>query len=407
MTKQKASLQLFWCLFFVYTINIIGKTSFSAATVALIDEAVLTKTQAGLISGVFWLLYAVGQFAGGFVTNKLSCYTMINITIVGSAVSNLLMAFTEEYMLMLIAWSFGGIIQFGMWPAILKLISTEIVMSQRTSVMGRLAFCYCLGSILSYIFTAVILATLSWKYIFICCGIITGISLTGSLYAGFRLSPILREQEPQREVVSRKNGKLTWDIVWKSELIFFCILMLIKGIADTGIKNWMPTIMMETYGASPSYTSLLSVALLFTNIFGVVLCTKIYDRVRCDELITLRILYILIVPMLLLLLNFANMNIYITTVLMSGITISIYGSGQILQMNYPGRFQMWGLTAAVGGIVNCFAAFGNVIATYGSGFIADRLGWNAMIIIWNVLIILFVVLTIMMMPKWKKFRRRE
>lgn len=407
MTKQKASLQLFWCLFFVYTINIIGKTSFSAATVALIDEAVLTKTQAGLISGVFWLLYAVGQFAGGFVTNKLSCYTMINITIVGSAVSNLMMAFTEEYMLMLIAWSFGGIIQFGMWPAILKLISTEIVASQRTSVMGRLAFCYCLGSILSYIFTAVILATLSWRYIFICCGIITGISILGSLYAGQRLSPILREQETQTETVSRKKGKLTWDIVWKSELIFFCMLMLIKGIADTGIKNWMPTIMMETYGASPSYTSLLSVALLFTNIFGVVLCTKIYDRVRCDELITLRILYILIVPMLLLLLNFANMNIYITTVLMSGITISIYGSGQILQMNYPGRFQIWGLTAAVGGIVNCFAAFGNVIATYGSGFIADHFGWNAMIIIWNVLIILFVMLTILMIPKWKKFRRRE
>lgn len=407
MTKQKASTQLFWCLFFVYTINIIGKTSFSAATVALIDEAILTKTQAGFISGVFWLLYAVGQFAGGFVTNQMSCYTMINITIVGSAASNLMMAFTEDYFFMLIAWSFGGIIQFGMWPAILKLISTEIVASQRISVMGRLAFCYCLGSILSYIFTAFILATLSWNYIFICCGIITGISILGSLYAAQRLSPILREEETRTETASRMQGKLTWDIVWKSELIFFCVLMLIKGIADTGIKNWMPTIMMETYGASPSFTSLLSVVLLFTNIFGVVLCTKIYDRVRCDELITLRILYILIVPMLLLLLNFTNMNIYITTILMSGITIAIYGSGQILQMNYPGRFQMWGLTATVGGIINCFAAFGNVIATYGSGFIADRLGWNAMIIIWNVLIILFVVLTILMIPKWNKFRRRE
>lgn len=407
MTKQKASTQLFWCLFFVYTINIIGKTSFSAATVALIDASILTKTEAGLISGVFWLLYAVGQFAGGFITNKWSCYTMINITIIGSAASNLMMAFTEEYLIMLIAWSFGGIIQFGMWPAILKLVSTEIVVSQRANAMGRLAFCYCLGSILSYIITAILLETMSWEYIFICCGVITGLSLIGSLYAGVRLSPILREEETQTEFVIRKKEKLTWNIVWKSELILFCILMLIKGIADTGIKSWMPTIIMETYGASPSYTSLLSVALLFTNIFGVVLCTKIYDRVRCDELITLRILYILIVPMLLLLLNFTNMNIYITTILMSGITIAIYGSGQILQMNYPGRFQMWGLTATVGGVINCFAAFGNVIATYGSGFVADRFGWNAMIFIWNILIILFVVLTILMIPKWKKFRRRE
>ena len=332
---------------------------------------------------------------------------MINITIIGSAASNLMMAFTEEYLIMLIAWSFGGIIQFGMWPAILKLVSTEIVVSQRANAMGRLAFCYCLGSILSYIITAILLETMSWEYIFIFCGVITGLSLIGSLYAGVRFSPILREEETQTEFVIRKKEKLTWNIVWKSELILFCILMLIKGIADTGIKSWMPTIIMETYGASPSYTSLLSVALLFTNIFGVVLCTKIYERVRCDELLTLRVLYVLIVPMLLLLLNFTNMNIFIATILMSGITIAIYGSGQILQMNYPGRFQLWGLTATVGGIINCFAAFGNVIATYGSGFIADHYGWNAMIIIWNILIILFVVLTILMIPKWNKFRRRE
>lgn len=407
MTKQRASLQLFWCLFVVYTISNIGKTSFSAATAALIDEAVLTKTEAGLISGIFWLLYAIGQFAGGFVTNKLSPYTMINITIVGSAITNLLMAFAEDFHLMMLIWSISGIIQFGMWPGILKLISTEIIAVQRANVMGRLAFCYCLGSVLSYVFTAIILKVGSWKYIFMYCGFITAVSLLGSLYAEKRLSPILQEQETQARIPTSRKGTFSWDIIWKSELIFFCILMLIKSIVDVGIKNWMPTIMMETYGASPSYTSLLSVGLLLTNVLGVVLCAKIYDNTKCDELITLRILFSLIVPMVLLLLNFVNMNIYISTILMSGITVCVYGSGQILQMNYPGRFQVWGLTAAVGGIINCFAALGNVIATYGSGFIADRFGWNAMIIIWNVLIIMFVVLTILMKPTWKKFRRGE
>lgn len=407
MTKSKASLSLFWSLFFVYIINIIGKTSFSTATAALVDEAVLTKTQAGLISGIFWLLYAVGQFIGGFVTNKVSAYTMINITIIGSAITNLLMAFTEEFIPMLIIWSVAGIVQFGMWPAILKLVSTEIVMEQRAGAMNRLAFCYCLGSILSYMLTTIILTILSWKYIFLGSGVITGISLISSIYAGRKLSPVLQVTKRSITIGTQKKEKLTWDIVWKSELIFFCILMVIKAVADTGIKNWMPTIMMETYSATPSYTSLLSVGLLFTNIFGVVLCTKIYDKVKNDELATLRILYAVTVPMLLLLLNFENMNIYIATALMSGITILIYGSGQILQMNYPGRFLVYGQTAIVGGIINCFAAIGNVIATYGGGYIADHFGWNVMILIWNILILLFVVMTILMVPMWKRFRWKK
>lgn len=407
MSKEEASSKLFWNLFFVYTANIIGKTSFSAATAALINEAILTKTQAGMISGAFWFLYAIGQFAGGFIANRMSSYTMINITILGATISNLLIPFVGGFGPMLLLWSLNGIVQFGMWPAVLKLVSTEIVPRQRSGAMGRLAFCYCLGSIVSYVVTAGILAFFTWEYVFICCGVVNGISLIGAIYAWKKCSPILQENSVQREKAIRQSDKLTWRIVWESGLIFFCILMVIKAVADNGIKSWMPTIMMETYGATPSFTSLLSVVLLVTNILGVVISAYIYERVRSDELKTLIILYIMIMPMMMLLLNFKNMNIFLMTVFMSAITVLIYGSGQVLQMHYPGRFHRWGLTASIGGIINCFAALGNVAATYGGGYIADHFGWNVMIGIWNVLIIIFVVITISIMPIWKKFRRKE
>ena len=405
MSKEKTSFKLFLCLFFIYTINVLGKTSFSAATVALVGDAILTKTEAGIISGVFWLLYAVGQFAGGFLTDKISPYVLIEITIVMSTIANFTLGFTENYALMLIIWSINGILQFGLWASILKLVSTEIIPKQRMMATERLAFCYCLGSILSYILATGALAFLNWKYIFLFCGIISGISWFCTIYAQRKLSPILEEEE-KKEIVQKKSGKLTGRVVWESGLVFFCVLVIVKGVVDNGIKNWMPTIMSETYGASPSFTLLLTVGLLITNIFGVVLATYVYHKVKCDELVALRILYIAIVPMLLSLLNFRNMNIYIATILMSGVTILIYGSSQILLMNYPGRFHPMGLTATVGGIVNCFAAFGSVIATYGSGFIADNWGWDAIIVFWNVLILLFVVITIAIVPNWKKFRRR-
>ncbi len=406
-TTEKSSFILFWCLFFIYTSNIIGKTSFSAATVALIDEDILTKTQAGLISGAYWFIYAAGQLVGGFLVNRISPYLCLNISIIGSALSNLLLVGVDGFLPMLVIWSLGSAAQFGHWPAVLKLVSTEIVPRQRMMAMGRLAFCYCLGSILSYVFTATILAVASWEYIFVLCGLVNVVVLPPSIFASRRLSPVLRCEEEQAEQRAGKREKITWRLVWSSGLVFFCILMVIKAIADNGIKSWMPTIMMETYGATPSYTSLLSVVLLVINIFGVLVCHFIYDKTKCDELKTLIILYTAIVPMILMLLGFKSLNIYLVTVLMSFITLLLYGSGQILQMNYPGRFHAYGLTATVGGIINCFAAVGNVIATYGGGYIADNFGWDVMIGVWNVLLLAFVAISVAMLPMWRKFRRKE
>lgn len=405
MSKEQASSKLFWNLFFIYTANIIGKTSFSAATAALVSEEILTKTQAGIIGGGFWLLYAIGQFAGAFVVNKMSAYTQINISIVGATISNLLIPYVCDFVPILLLWGLNGILQFGMWPAVLKLVSEEVVPKQRVSAMGRLAFCYCLGSMISYILTAVILAVATWKYIFVWCGFINGISIIPSVYGWKKCSPVLKDTETIRKNVKDKKEKLSWELIWKSGLIFFCVLVVIKAIADNGIKNWMPTIMVETYGATPSFTSMLSVILLVVNLFGVVVSTYIYEKVRSDELKTLMILYGTILPVMLLLLNFRHMNIWTCAILMSIVTLFFYGSGQVLSMHYPGRFNRWKLVASVGAIINCFAALGNMAATYFGGFIADHFGWGVMLGVWNALVIVFLFITILIYPLWREFRR--
>lgn len=406
MMKEKASSKLFWDMFFVYTVNILGKTSFSAATAALVSENILTKTEAGIIGGGFWLLYAIGQFLGAFLVNKMSPYTMIHFAIAGATISNFMIPYLRSFVPILLLWGINGILQFGLWPAVLKVVSTEVVPKQRVSAMGRLAFCYCLGSMVSYICTAVILKFTSWEYIFICCGIISALSLIPSLHGWRKCSPILKVEEKAEKANQYEKGKLSWKLIWGSGLIFFCLLVVIKSIADNGIKNWMPTIMVETYGATPSFTSLLSVGLLIVNLFGVVVTTFIYEKVKNDELKTLIILYGTILPMMMMLLNFKHMNIWICTVLMSAVTLLFYGSGQVISMHYPGRFHRWNLVASVGAIINCFAAIGNMVATYLGGFIADHFGWGAMIGVWNALVVVFIAITILIYPLWRKFRRQ-
>ena len=257
MEREKASKQLFWCLFIVYTINILGKMSFAAATVGLIDHGILTKTQAGLISGMFWLLYAIGQFAGGVVVSKISPYTLINIAVVSSMLANFVLAGTNNFLIILLVWSINGMAQFGLWPAILRLVSTELIPKQRVKAFELLAFCFCLGSIISYFLASVVFAIASWEYVFISCGILIGMSWVVIIYAKRRLSPVLQTSEQTVPTADSKTVKLSWKVAKQGGLVFFGILIVIKSILDNGIKNWMPTIMLETYDASPSFTSML------------------------------------------------------------------------------------------------------------------------------------------------------
>ena len=114
MRLEKASFRLCIILGFAYTMYVIGKMSFSAATVGLIEDGVLSKTETGIISGVFWLIYAMGQIVGAIIINKVSAYLLIEIGIVGSALSNILMACTENFAFMLVAWCLGAASQMGL-----------------------------------------------------------------------------------------------------------------------------------------------------------------------------------------------------------------------------------------------------------------------------------------------------
>jgi len=407
MTKEKASIRLAMSLFTIYTLNCFGKLAFPAVTAALVDEMILTKTQAGLIGGMFWLLYAAGQLFGGVVSNRLSPYKLLTIGLIGSGICNILMAILPYYIPMFIFWGINGVIQFGIWPSVLKLVSTSVLESHRSKTYNILAYGFCVGSILGQLCTALVLTFLPWNVMFVCCGSVNLLMLIPVAICVRRYMPLLDSYEQEDTSGDKGKKKLPIGLILESGFVFFAILVCIKSFLDTGIKNWMPTILMETYSTSPSYSTLLSVIMMGVSLLGVSVGAKIYKTVKNSEAKMLCVMYVCVLPLMLLLLNFRNMNIFITTLILSLIALFIYGSGQAMLMYYPARLERFGLTSVVGGFMNSCAAFGNVLATSGNGTVADLFGWDACIIVWVSLTVLFIVLTVSLIPVWKKFLEKH
>lgn len=393
-------------LFVVYIVNTISKTSFSASTVALVAENILTKTQAGLIGGVFWLIYALGQIIGGIAVKKISPTVMMNITIIGSAITHVAMACFDSFVPLMIIWSINSICQFGIWPSILKIVSTEVEPRLRITTMSMLSYSYCIGAIISYALTTVVLATLPWKNLYIICGGLIALSMIPAGIIRKNSGSHLLDAIPEQHNEHKEKARLTKGLMFKNGFVFICVLMFIKSTMDNGIKSWMPTLMAENFGVTPAYTTLLSVFMLIINTFGVVMCTYIYKKTKNDYATSLLVMYIFAVPVVFAWINFESLNVYVVTILMSLVNILFYASGQILQMIYPLKFESYGLTAVVGAFINCFSALGNVAATYGCGFVADSFGWNTLIYTWIFLVVVSAVITIFLVTLSKRYKNK-
>lgn len=405
MYKEKASTRLFILLFTIFMLNCFGKMAFSAVTASLVSEKIMTKTQAGTIGAFFWIFYALGQILGSWAIKKYSPISLIFWGILLTSVFTFIMPFGTSFAYMFVIWSINGIVQFGIYPAILLLISQRVIPEHRHKALNFLSYSFCAGAILSYSLTSVILKYLSWKFIFYIIAIVMLFGCLAIVYVKKALYPYLPAQLSQNISDNKKESKSPskLKLLFSTGMIVFFVSAFLKSFLDNGTKTWIPTMLMQEFGASASYTSLLTTCLLVINLFGVGICEFIYKKINCNENTLLLYCYIVILPFMLLLLWYKSMSIYVVTAIMTFATVLMYGSGMAFLTYAPARFQKYGLTASLAGIINSLAAAGNVAGIYVNGKIADLFGWGTLIIVWISLVILVVAVNFSGLKKWKKF----
>lgn len=99
---------LFWLCWFAYFTSYIGRLNYSSAMTAMIQEAVLTKSQAGFISMVYFFAYGIGQLCNGILGDRIHPGKMIFTGLWIAALANLCMGVTENYYLMTMIWGING-----------------------------------------------------------------------------------------------------------------------------------------------------------------------------------------------------------------------------------------------------------------------------------------------------------
>ena len=390
-----------------YSFICMSKNCFSAAMVFIVDEGLLTKVETGTITSVFYVAYAILQVVGGFVSDRVDPNRLITIGMIGAGAANLVIFFNQNYTVMLVTWVLNGILQFGVWPACFKIMSTVLHTKHRDLGMYIASFGYALGAVVSYLLAAVVP---NWRDSFL----LSGITLLVLGVVWELLTRILdryrTEEETTVEVmkVKTEGDKPLFKLVLSSGVGIVFVLAFIRCMFDLGIKSLTPTLINESYAeVDPTVATLLNIIVLVAGVIGPTVAHFIYPRFFKTETAAFTVIFFAAVPLMVVTLFVGQINYWVILVVMSLVELLMTAAGFFATTLIPARFNKWGKGGTIAGIMNALAALGIVAANSISTAVAESFGWVVMLVSWLVLMILCAVLSFITIPMWKRFLKND
>ena len=404
LESVKLSAILFVFLFLLYAVVYMTKNMFTSAMAIIVEEGSMTKSQTGLINAMFWLVYAPFQVVGGLAVDKHSPYKLLMIGLIGAVIVNIIIYFDQDYYVMMAAWIFNAIIQFGIWPGVFKIVSTQLAPKMRGTAVFWLLFATSLGLGLSMLIASFLK---HWQQNFL----VSAISLVVMICAYAFLNKFLDKRMVEKTVeISNDPKKVQVEkqpilpLIFKSGLIVFLITALFRVAIDNGIKMMTPVMLMESYENLPAAisTRLSSVLILFSAL-GTLFAGLVKRKITSNETKGQIFLYTLsLLPLVIICLVGRIHYLWILCALSITILL-IHGASPFNQSFVALRFVKQGRTGTVSGILNATASVGNVLASYVFARMAEIMPWRGVAICWLMTIVVCCGLCFVVMPRWSRF----
>ncbi len=416
ITKPAAlkSMRLSWILniacWMAYAAAYVGRYNFSAALASIVSSGVMTKPEGGVVSTVFFFCYGAGQIVMGYISDRLPARRMVTAGLFTSAVFNLLMTAVESPTLMAVIWGLNGIAQSMLWAPILCILTNELHPDLRIKAGVMIASSPLVGTLTAYFFAALTAST-GWRPIFVISGCIVALAAAAWVCVCGYLSHV----SPETVTIDTKtasaaaaqqaaSGAKAKNILVLSGIAFMILPVIMHGMLKEGIGTWVPTMITETYGASPTFSIFISMILPVINLSGVFIAMFVFSRFAHEnEMLAAAMMIGFSALPLISLLFIGRMPAVIAVVMMSVVTSLMHGFNHLLLTMASMRFGKAGRAGSMTGILNCVTYAGCAISGYGFGALAETFGWQGTVWFWIGIAVVASCLSMTAVGRWRRF----
>lgn len=402
---KKAILLSLLC-FLTYSASYLGRLNYSAALAEMIAAGVLSRTQGGAISTIYFLCYGGGQLVNGALADRHNPVWQVGIGIAASAVTNILMPFATGSALAYLVWGANGYFQSLIWAPAFLIVSQSIPPIWRNKALLLLNTAAAAGSVLAYASFSFVLRSGVWQHVFYYASALLlaalVIWLTGCSYSyrdSVAQTPVVQEQRPHFTVVG-------WSELGHKLLISGGILLIlpamVHGMLKDGITNWLPTYLTENFSMTAQAAVATSVVLPVINMLGAVIVYFLMQWVRHEILCTM-ILFSAAGGSLLILRLTSNASPVITILCLATVTALMMGINVLLCSEVPIRFASMGRAATVSGFYNSCGYIGTSISMYAIAWVSEHFGWQTTQTLWLACCVGAALLCSVIIPAWSHF----
>lgn len=395
-------------LWLIYASSYFVRACYAATIASIVSEGVYDKGEIGLVGTAFFVCYGVGQLISGLIGDRINPFAMIISGSAAGAVCCFCIPAANNIVLMTVIWAANGFFQSMLWSPILRVFSETIDEKLRKRAILDISLSLPVGTICAYLISTLIIKYLKWQYVFICGGICIFLAalfvLLILIYSKKDLTQVKVNAVEKRENTNHSMPKQNlMHIAVLSGLFIIMIPSFLHGMMRDGITNWVPTMITETYGVSPSFSVFLTIVLPIFNAFGAYAVVPIYKKLGENEMKTAGVVGLFALIPLLFMLGIGKLPVYITVLLLALTTSMMYALNYLIISLVPVRFSKQGCTSSVSGILNSSAHIGCAVSSYGFGAVSEKSGWNAVVVVWIVSALFTAVFSFLSNIKWAKF----
>lgn len=365
------------CISF-YFFNYVLRNVLSVATPNMIKESFFTTEYIGMLSSVYFICYAIGQFVNGFICDRMHYRFTLTVGMETSCLCLFTVPFVENRAVHFICFAVMGYC-LSMIRGTLTKVSAENtnVKYARFICAGFSAACYVgpLGASLLSIF-------LPWRMVF------TVSSVVGAAAAAIDilLLTVFEKKGYISFTPAEKRGiGAVADVFRLKDFFIFAFISSVGEIIGTAVNFWIPTYMAEHLEMPTKTANSIYSVIAFMGLFSPFITLFIYRKAIRNGKLIAALMYAIsmfaFAALLLIRSPYINSVFLLIAKLSSACAVGVVWSIYIPELSGSG------IVASANGVMDSGGYAMASLSSLAFSSLIGIIGWNGLIIVWSAIML--------------------
>lgn len=398
-------LRVFVLTWVSYATYYFARKNFPVAKRTIQTELGISTAGLAAIDTGYLATYAIGQFAGGWLGDRIGSRRLIGYGMIASAFSIAAFGASSGASLFALFFGLNGFVQATGWPGNVKAMAAWYGPKERGAVMGFWSTCFQVGPLLATALAAFLLTHFGWRTAFF--GPAVWVALVGIVVLLFLQEgphehepPAQRPPRASRDAVrAAARGALRNPVVWLLGAAYFG-MKLIRYCIDF----WLPYYLEKNLGYPRDTAAYVSTAFQFGGIFGAILVGWISDRLFPGRRGAIAaVCTVALAGALALYGRVAPMGLWTNFAAMALVGFFLFGPDALISGVAAQDLGGPLAAATVAGFINGCGSVGAIAQGALVAGVSSRFGWQA---VFQALMLLAAVSSLALGAVWRLQRRR-